>query len=212
MIISRKHAKAQGLKRYFTGKSCAHGHTAERQITNGCCVLCVSIALRASRKLRHEEFKKSQRAYAALHREKISSHARKHYNENKVVCLERHKKWRNDNPDKHRAVMTTCKNKRYASVLVENQNYRARRKNIEGFFTKEDVQQIYQEQNGVCVYCPTLLLSKTVGGKSNKTIDHKIPISKGGTNWLINLQLLCFSCNAKKNARSAEEYLKCLAA
>ena len=35
-IISRKEAKERGLKRYFTGKPCKHGHIAERGVLSGC--------------------------------------------------------------------------------------------------------------------------------------------------------------------------------
>ena len=36
-IISRKEALEQGLKRYFTGKTCKHGHVSERYIKGSCC-------------------------------------------------------------------------------------------------------------------------------------------------------------------------------
>lgn len=39
-IITRAEAKAQGLKRYFTGKPCKHGHTTFRQVVNGTCITC----------------------------------------------------------------------------------------------------------------------------------------------------------------------------
>lgn len=35
-IISRKQAIERGLKRYFTGKPCVHGHVSERLVTVGC--------------------------------------------------------------------------------------------------------------------------------------------------------------------------------
>jgi hypothetical protein len=35
-IISRVEAKALGLKRFFTGKPCRHGHVAERLVTYAC--------------------------------------------------------------------------------------------------------------------------------------------------------------------------------
>lgn len=38
-IIGRADAKALGLKRYFTGKPCKHGHIAERFVS-GPCVEC----------------------------------------------------------------------------------------------------------------------------------------------------------------------------
>lgn len=42
-IISRDDARAQGLKRYFTGKPCKRGHIACRFVANNYCVLCCRI-------------------------------------------------------------------------------------------------------------------------------------------------------------------------
>jgi len=39
-IISRAEAKAKGLRFYFTGKPCKHGHVAERVAFNATCVEC----------------------------------------------------------------------------------------------------------------------------------------------------------------------------
>jgi hypothetical protein len=39
-IISRKEAKALGLKRYFTGVPCPHGHMSERRVPSGACTAC----------------------------------------------------------------------------------------------------------------------------------------------------------------------------
>jgi hypothetical protein len=38
-------------------------------------------------------------------------------------------------------------------------------------------------------------------GKPADTIDHIIPIARGGTNDLSNLQPMCWECNKKKGAR-----------
>jgi hypothetical protein len=37
----RSQAKAQGLKRYFTGEPCRNGHVVERYVSNGACVECL---------------------------------------------------------------------------------------------------------------------------------------------------------------------------
>ena len=39
-IISRKQAKAKGLKFYFTGKPCPHGHFVEKYVSNRWCIVC----------------------------------------------------------------------------------------------------------------------------------------------------------------------------
>ena len=39
-IITRKEAQEKGLKRYFTGESCKHGHIEERFVSDWKCVEC----------------------------------------------------------------------------------------------------------------------------------------------------------------------------
>src|SRR6056300_409537 len=39
-VITRKQAKEQGLKHYFTGKPCKHGHVRERHTSSGSCLEC----------------------------------------------------------------------------------------------------------------------------------------------------------------------------
>ena len=48
-----------------------------------------------------------------------------------------------------------------------------------------------------CVYC---------GSKDSKTIDHLIPKSKGGTDYIDNLVICCKSCNSRKKDKSIEDF------
>lgn len=54
-IIKRKDAKRLGMRWYFTGKPCKHGHIAKRQVVCGSCVEC--------RDLNKERFKKENPDY-----------------------------------------------------------------------------------------------------------------------------------------------------
>ena len=65
----------------------------------------------------------------------------------------------------------------------------------------ENKHHLYGQQAGVCHGCNTNFLIQ------NFHVDHIIPKSKGGTDHMSNLQLLCGHCNSVKGNRGME-YLK----
>jgi site-specific DNA-methyltransferase (adenine-specific) len=62
----------------------------------------------------------------------------------------------------------------------------------------ENKTRLYGEQEGNCAGCETHFEARHL------TIDHIIARSKGGTDHLGNLQLLCGNCNAIKGDRGME--------
>lgn len=42
MKSTRSEAARHGMRRYYTGKPCAHGHIAARFTTNGVCTACAA--------------------------------------------------------------------------------------------------------------------------------------------------------------------------
>ncbi|MCY4587372.1 MAG: DNA methyltransferase [Bryobacterales bacterium] len=61
---------------------------------------------------------------------------------------------------------------------------------------------LYGKQGGDCYGCGEHFL------KLNLTVDHIVPLSKGGTDHVENLWLLCQACNSSKGNRSQVEFLK----
>ena len=57
--------------------------------------------------------------------------------------------------------------------------------------------KLIQRDGKLCHYC---------GITKGKTVDHKIPVAKGGTNHIDNLVLSCGPCNSKKGAASYEDF------
>ena len=72
-IISREEAREQGLKRYFTGKPCKHGHISERYTASSNCDSCQSI--KAKKYQKTEKYKLYRKEYIQ------SEHGRKIVNE-----------------------------------------------------------------------------------------------------------------------------------
>ena len=67
-------------------------------------------------------------------------------------------------------------------------------------FTDYEKKTVYAKANGCCALCGMPV-------KYNKmTIDHKIPLSHGGTNEICNLQLACLSCNRAKQDISEKDF------
>lgn len=80
---------------------------------------------------------------------------------------------------------------------------RAKLLEVGGSFTIEEINQLFELQHGICPYCNKLLY-----GCLNDAphIEHKVPVSRGGSNDISNLCIAHASCNLKKGAKTDEEY------
>jgi len=66
---------------------------------------------------------------------------------------------------------------------------RAREVGAEGHYTADEWIEIKNKQNNKCNIC---------GEEKKLTVDHIVPLSKGGSNYKENIQGLCLSCNSRK--------------
>ncbi|HLW01970.1 MAG TPA: HNH endonuclease [Ktedonobacterales bacterium] len=63
-------------------------------------------------------------------------------------------------------------------------------------------QRVLERDNYTCVYCGRR------GGRL--TLDHVVPVSRGGTSELNNLVTACVTCNSAKGTRTPQEWLAAL--
>ncbi len=235
-IITRSEARARRLNRYFTGQPCKHGHIAPRITVNGCCTVC-AITIEKKYIDSHRDQVRAKWRRAEKRRDPIESNARKRRwaranpekeKERKKLWeianperkLAHGKKWRAANPDK-----VSRKNKSYKTKHAERlkpinlaralkwakdnpdkkriqiQLRRSRKQGADGTHTFEQLTELLVKQQFRCIGCDVLLAE-------NRTIDHIIPLSKGGSNWISNLQWLCGPCNSCKHDRTQEEFLR----
>jgi len=121
-------------------------------------------------------------------KEKIKEYSQ----ENSEKLKERARQWNKENREKKRK-SDRLYNKNHRELRNYNDMIRRMRlKNIEGNFTLKQWQELKEKCNFTCLCCekpePEIKLS----------IDHIIPITKNGTNWIDNIQSLCRSCNSMK--------------
>lgn len=116
---------------------------------------------------------------------------------------------RSDVKARRRRLFTTEKYKSYGKKWrqknrlwsrANNQKRRARERGAPGQYTKQDIHQIYSSQRGRCWYCQKEI------SLSDMHIDHRIPLSRGGSNYPENLVATCPQCNLSKNRRLPHEW------
>lgn len=158
--------------------------------------------------------KENHAQYYETHKEQIAAYKRARHKADPGAAYRRVKAWRGSNPEKYRASLKSWRErnpeknrlhqKRYrdshrAQQSAARHRRRARLKSAEGIWAAADIEKLYTLQKGRCWWC-----KKKLGKKYH--IDHRIPLSKGGTNWPSNLVLTCPKCNLSKNARLPEDF------
>lgn len=80
--------------------------------------------------------------------------------------------------------------------------------------SEEEVRFVYDKTDGCCAYCGkrlSLINYGIIGARGAWHIDHSVPKSRGGTDYLRNLVPACIDCNLDKGDRSGRSYKASLA-
>lgn len=194
----RKCGETKPLEDFVKDKRCKDGRTAR-------CKACSN----ADQRRRHVENGHivSKRAWREANRKRVRERGR-----------ERMAKWRRANPEKARAAAIRDR----IRLLEANPNYfrewyatnietqrqqgleRAHRRRALAGSTPRDLADYMAElrkQN--CAYC---------GSDENVTVDHVIPLARGGRHERHNLVPACMKCNCSKGTKTLEEWLPSRAA
>jgi 5-methylcytosine-specific restriction endonuclease McrA len=216
--INRKEAKARGLKFYYTGEICKHGHIEKRRVDNGSCLQCMSQYyarnVTQERKRRadyciknEEEVRRYNANYYAQNLQRIQSNQAEYYRKNAKEICERISSYRVENANEVRQREANYRAKNPESFAAKQRRRRARKRGAEGTHTKDDVQRIFEAQSDSCAVCFKGLLWGSKNRRLAWHVDHKIPLAKRGSDWPENLQILCYKCNISKGAKTMEEWL-----
>jgi 5-methylcytosine-specific restriction endonuclease McrA len=168
----------------------------------------------------YEDRKRRTREYYAENRETISTKRKtKRLVDGSVLERERSRydelknseschHWYSKNKEKRREYMQAYRSKKLVELRererlygltpkgkevrrVASQTHRAKYADVEGSYTTQEWIELKTKYDNRCLCC----------GRHESELDdplqqdHVIPISKGGTNWITNIQPLCEKCN-----------------
>lgn len=183
---TRQEAIELGSKYYFTGKACKHGHFFRRRTKDKCCCECQSIKTKKS-----TDYLK---VYRAANKDRIKFLFQRWQKENIEYVYKYQKEYKFNNLEIVRGYISKAMRK-YRELHPERvREQKLKRRNVGGKFTRKDILDLLVIQKKKCVNCNVKL-------DKSYHVDHIMPIKLGGDNDKKNLQILCKTCNLKKNAK-----------
>lgn len=123
---------------------------------------------------------------------------KEHTEEERAAAAERARKWYADPENKDRNLQnfyTWVRDNRDARNAMM-QKRRARKLGVDATLTSQEWEEILTSYHRSCAYCQT--------DSETMTMDHVVPLSKGGAHTKENVVPACRSCNSKKGARPVE--------
>lgn len=191
-LISKEEAVIEGVKKYFTGKPCRHGHLTFRYVSCDDCCECSRLSRkkytdknrdavydmnkrwRTANKDKTVSYKKK---YNTENIESIRLYRKKYYSQNREKVLEASKKWRNSNPKR-------CSEITFLRYKLE--------KSLTPPRPYHNTKAISYLRNEV----KRLNLLK----KGRYEVDHIWPISRGGVNHACNMRIVESTKNKEKGS------------
>lgn len=179
-------------------KSGLHSHCRE----------CVAAASRAWYVANRERKLRLNREWAAKNPEAVAAAMHRYCRKNAAARRARTKAWVAANPERNSARKRQYNQENREAIREYEREYRKRRPDIArmkdskkrarkaaAFIEHVDVVVLFKRDRGCCGIC---------GGRvkrSERSIDHIVPLASGGEHSYKNTQLAHFRCNASKGAR-----------
>ena len=148
-----------------------------------------------------EMYNAASAEWAKRHPEKRLEWAMADYYRNRDKRLAKNKEWRKKNKSGQQEYRSLYRQKKPELLAALSRNYKARKRNASGTHNGNDIKKLLIAQRHLCVYCKKKVMV-------DYHVDHVVALSKGGSNSVENLQILCPTCNIKKGNKDPAEFAK----
>lgn len=155
-----------------------------------------------------EKRKAYSRQYARDNKEWNTEHVKEWAKKNHEHVIERAKRYWHERVDKikYNARRSLKRRERYKTDPIFRAKrkkdghhaakiYKARMRGIEGTYSQKEWKELCDKYDNRCLCC---------GKKKPLTVDHVVPLSKGGSNSIDNIQCLCLECNCSKGTKTID--------
>lgn len=157
-----------------------------------------------------EKVSKRDKEYRKNNLQKIVAYGKSYYQKNKAQIDEWKRGWNKENAERLRkrrhelydreksvAAAREWRRKNPDKVRIIHTKRRTALRNLPSDLTPTEWQEIKDSYDNKCVYC----------GKPASTLDHLVPVNKGGGNTKENAVPACRSCNSSKQDKSLLSFL-----
>jgi 5-methylcytosine-specific restriction endonuclease McrA len=130
-------------------------------------------------------------------REQVLAAAKERYRRNPLASAERCRRWFQENKARRYAYVSqwnAANAERVARYTANCHRNRQAQKRATGKHTTRDVNRQMAAQKRCCWWCSRKLNAKW-------EVDHRIPLSRGGSNGPENIVISCVPCNRRKGAK-----------
>jgi 5-methylcytosine-specific restriction endonuclease McrA len=138
---------------------------------------------------------KRQRTYYATHKDRLNSTRRKKYAKNPEPAKLQAKTWAQKNKQRKTATDKAWVKSNPDKFKAAQHRHRTAKKSNGGSFTAAEWTALCKHYHNRCLRC---------GKRRKLTADHVIPVSKGGSSNISNIQPLCGPCNSSKGIKSTD--------
>lgn len=146
-----------------------------------------------------ERHLEQSRRWGQENKDKIREASRRYREAHPEQYRENQRRFTRRRPERRREIGREWARRNLEYRKAQKAKRRARELGAQGTHTRDDIQRLYEQADGRCWWC-----GKRVGDDYH--VDHRIPLSKGGSNDVANLVIACPFCNMSKHDKLPHEF------
>lgn len=202
------HAEKSVSEYYRNGWERSKGDRAGR--FHGKCKVCDKAIKKADYDAHPEKYRETVRRSAHKHPDRVRARLHRWKSANRTYLLQHYRAYNETHREERRTYNRSTRRRQLARIWdkahpeigVDKQHRRRARKRNAPRIEKIDRIAIIERDNWTCYLCEQVCTSQNV------TLDHVIPLFRGGTHTADNLRVACSSCNSRKGTKHLKDFLK----